>query len=265
MLTAAAALFALAGLPQGSPAVEVADLFATRCASCHSAGSESPKALKKWADAKNLFATASNPKLVVPGNLDDSELFQSVDFDDMPPPESDVAALTDAEKALIASWISGGATVPDELREGAETASTGSGRTKSPVVWLARFHPLIVHFPVGLLTAAFLAELLRRVRPRWNTEGAATFCLALGALSSVPSAGLGWLLAANSAHTGDDLELHRWIGVATAVLALLVWWAAVRMPARRFWLLLVLAAIVGAAGHTGGVLSYGADWLALPF
>lgn len=268
MFAAIVSLIALAGLPQTSPASDVAELLVARCASCHSAGADQPKALKKWADAKDLFATASNPKLVIAGDLDGSELFQSIDFDDMPPPESDIAALTDDEKALIARWIEGGALVPDEWRAGAATSSEnsgGGGRTKSLVVWFARFHPLLVHFPVGLLIAAFVAEALYRVRPSWNTDSAATFCLGLGALASMPSAVLGWILADHTLHSADALDLHRWVGVATAVLAVAVWWIAVRKPRLRMVLLLVLAVLVSVAGHTGGVLSYGADWLSTPF
>ena len=87
----------------------------------------------------------------------------------------------------------------------------------------------------------------------------------LGALSALPSAYLGWMLAENTSHSGFELELHRWLGASTALLAVIAWFASRRWPQRRLLILLVLAGVVGATGHTGGVLSYGAAWLAPPF
>lgn len=266
-------LLMLAAPPQEGVASEVAQLLTERCAACHSAESDQPRARRKWGDAADLAATASNPKLIVPGNLEESELYQVIDFGEMPPPDSDIAPLNAEQKALLASWIEAGApppapppeapTAPPEDHVAGERAEEGGG--SAFMRWVSHFHPLIIHFPLGLLSAAFLAELLARVRPTWKTESAASFCLGLGALSAVPSAGLGWLLAESLSRSGSDLELHRWLGVSTALLSLAIWWASHRYPARRLLLLFVLAAIVGATGHTGGVLSYGADWLKPPF
>jgi uncharacterized membrane protein len=131
------------------------------------------------------------------------------------------------------------------------------------LIWLGHLHPLIVHFPLALLLAAFLAEALGRVRPACETTSAARFCLALGATSAIPAASLGWLLAEELSHRGLELELHRWLGVTVAIGSILVWRGGRRWPQRHLELLLVLAAVLGATGHTGGVLSYGADWLKL--
>lgn len=245
----------------------LAALLDARCASCHAPGADEPKALKKWAAARDLVATAADPELVVPGDPDESELFLSVDFDDMPPPESDIEPLTDDEKALIAAWIRAGATVPEAQRpvDGEAAPAKAGARTTAVGVWIARWHPLVVHFPIGLLVAAFVAELLRRARPAWRTGDAATFCFALGALATVPAAGLGWWLAEHTAHDAEALDLHRWLGVGLAVASIVAWAIAAKKPNARLALLALLAALVTAAGHTGGVLTYGADWLALPF
>ena len=66
------------------------------------------------------------------------------------------------------------------------------------------------------------AELLARVSSNPGMRSTASFCLALGALSALPSAGLGWLLAENTNHPGSALFWHRWGGVATVVLSRLV-------------------------------------------
>ena len=264
MLALLASVLALAALPQESAARDVAELLEQRCAVCHSEGSETPKAERKWANANDLAATAANEDLVVAGDPDESELYVVLDMEEMPPEDSDVAPLTETERALVAEWIRAGALVPEDSAA-ASDGSESTGKPGSLLRWISHFHPLIVHFPIGLLTAAFLAELLYRLRPSWRTDSAATFCLALGALSSVPSAALGWLLAAHTSHSGFELDVHRWLGTLTAALALFAWWGVCRWPNRRLLLLLILAAIVGAVGHTGGALSFGSDWLKPPF
>ena len=56
----------------------------------------------------------------------------------------------------------------------------------------------------------------------------------------------------------------RLLGSGVALLALVTWIA--RRRHSRFYLLLLLlsVALVSLAGHTGGTLSYGPDWLSWP-
>ena len=127
-----------------------------------------------------------------------------------------------------------------------------------------RFHPLLVHFPVALLLAALLAQVLGALRGRERYEAAARFCLALGAAGAVVAAALGWAAAASSSYPSaaqQDLFLHRWIGTATAVAAVVAWATGRRAgPLHRS--LLVLAAVgVAVAGYYGANLIYGPDHL----
>ena len=251
-----------AGSAQDGNTEVVARLLEERCASCHSPESDEPKARKKWPNARDLGATAGDPELVIPGDPEESELYLAVDFDDMPPPDSDSAPLAASEKELIAEWIRGGAPAGDP---NAGAASSEAGGRSAIISWISHFHPLLVHFPLALLSAAFLAQVLVHLRPAWKTEAAASFCLALGALCAPPTAALGWLLAADLSHRGSDLLTHRILGTLTAVLALAVWGADRRWPGRRLLLLAGLAALVSATGHTGALLSSGAAWLKPPF
>ena len=93
-------------------AVAVADLLAERCARCHGPDSETPKATRHWADAKDLAGTVRDEDLIVAGDPDSSDLYLAISFEEMPPPDSEVAPLSDEEKALIADWIRDGAPVP---------------------------------------------------------------------------------------------------------------------------------------------------------
>ena len=255
--------------PEARPAA-VARLLAERCSECHSPGSDEPKATKHWPDARDLAGTLRDTDLVVAGEPDDSDLFLAVSFEDMPPPDSGVAPLSEQELALIEAWIRDGAALPAPEDSTDAAASQGSDRAPSgwlqspPLRWVSHFHPMVVHFPVALLVAALLAELLARLSGSVQLRATATFCLALGTLAALPSAGLGWLLAANTSHHGSELLYHRWLGVSTAVLPLLVLWLGSVRPRHRLLMLLVLAGLVGATGHTGSMLVYGASWLEWP-
>jgi len=263
-LALAPALAALA-VPefQGDPGAEVARLLATRCASCHSPGSEEPKAARKWEHAEDLAATVADRELIVPGDLDASELYQSLAFEEMPPEDSEVPPFTAAELELVATWITNGAQLP--LTPGDSRAVADDAPDRSPLIrWLGHFHPLVVHFPIGLLSAALLAELLFLFSGRSGLKTAATFCLSVGAIAALPAALLGWLLAVDTPSLGDSADLHRWLGVSTAVLSLIVLFVAHRKPRWRLPLLLLIAVLVGVTGHTGGLLAYGADWLDWP-
>ena len=257
------------GEPDELPAL-VAELLAERCAGCHSPESAEPRAVKRWDLARDLAATVRETELVVAGAPDDSDLFLAIVFDEMPPDGSDEAPLSEQERALVEAWILAGARIPVSPDAPADTTSAERRRGaqgwmgSQAATWVSHFHPMLVHFPIALLSVALLAELLAHFRRSAMLRGAATFCLTLGALASVPSATLGWVLAANTLHQGDELFSHRWLGVSTAALSLLVLWAGQRWPTQRWWMLVALAVLVGATGHTGGVLVFGADWLVWP-
>jgi uncharacterized membrane protein len=127
--------------------------------------------------------------------------------------------------------------------------------------FLARQHPIAVHFPIGLvLTAAFL-ELLICLHRRDDWLAAQRFCLRFGALTGAVAAGLGWFLAAQFKE-GQAMELHRWLGVAATAAMLIAAFLVPRWPEserRGFrWMLTLAAMLIALAGHFGGYLVHGA-------
>lgn len=136
------------------------------------------------------------------------------------------------------------------------------------VKFLGHFHPVAVHFPIALIIAAGLAEILRIVRKEESWAKTSQFCVILGALGAVASAGLGWLAAVSQDYQGEYLTIlnrHRWGGIAVAIGSLLTaLWSfsgfgnneAARRKIYRA-LLAVSAALVMATGFFGGQLVYG--------
>jgi uncharacterized membrane protein len=148
---------------------------------------------------------------------------------------------------------------------GQEPSDPGFG-TKL-IEWIGKFHPAASHFPVALLVAAALAELLRIVTGRSLFEGATRYCLWFGALGAIMTALLGWCMAGFRAtdHSGL-LTLHRWVGTAVATGASLVLLlsecrrchpnkGSARLAFRIG--LLIVASLVLYAGFLGGAMIYG--------
>jgi uncharacterized membrane protein len=123
-------------------------------------------------------------------------------------------------------------------------------------LFLGRFHPLLVHLPIGFLLLAALLEWWPgdKVRPAIRVSWA------IGTLSAIAAAFCGWLLSGESGG-GDTLFWHKWLGISVAVLAVvgtyLTWNGG--KPAK--WAGLLVAVLLGVAGHQGGNLTHGQDYL----
>jgi uncharacterized membrane protein len=137
---------------------------------------------------------------------------------------------------------------------------------------LGRLHPMIVHFPIALLTAAAVVEAWHALRRRPVPTEAGTYCLAFGVAGAVAAVCLGTLNASHQSVTGEAataLERHQvmgWISTMAAMAALGAGQMArraggFRTMAAYVGLLLATGAVVGATGHLGGGLVYGEDYL----
>ena len=153
---------------------------------------------------------------------------------------------------------------------GAHETHDGDGWINS----FGRYHPAVVHFPLALVVAAGIAELLYATRKKQYFGDAARFMISLAAWLSIPAAVLGLMTAAGRSY-GADLSTmfsyHRIAGIALPVLTFLaaglcegtrrsgqVW---EQMLYRAILALAVLGAL--AAGHYGARLVYGPDYFPL--
>mgnify|MGYP006268623721 CR=1 FL=1 len=130
---------------------------------------------------------------------------------------------------------------------------------------LARLHPLIVHLPIGFLLLGMLMEGLQRWQKHSNYQPAIGLSLLLGTLASIVAAATGWWLAEEGGYEANLLQYHRWLGVATAVSALLLYLGHqeyIRLLTKLYpYLLWVCGVVLFAAGHYGGAMTHGTDYL----
>lgn len=141
------------------------------------------------------------------------------------------------------------------------------------VLFLGRFHPLLVHLPIGFLLIAFLLELFSRLQRFQELRHAVAFVLFLGAWSAVMAAGLGYFLSLGGGYDEDLLFWHQWMGIAmagTAIVALFLKTRLNRQASRsreRVYagVLSLSVLLLMGAGHFGGSLTHGSDYLTAYF
>ncbi|CAH1000900.1 hypothetical protein LEM8419_01941 [Neolewinella maritima] len=123
-------------------------------------------------------------------------------------------------------------------------------------LFVGRFHPLLVHLPIGFLILAAVLEWW----PGDRARAAIGVGWVLGAASAVVAAFCGYLLSGESGG-GDTLFWHQWLGFGVATLAVIGVFVSRRggKVAKGFGVLTV--ALLGLAGHQGGNLTHGETYL----
>src|SRR5690606_27027404 len=131
------------------------------------------------------------------------------------------------------------------------------------IIFFGRFHPLVVHLPIGFLLLAVIIALVSRKEKYKTLAPALNFVLLLGAISAALACILGLMLSWGGDYNPDSLFWHQWMCILLAVMSFVLYWIGVKkikLPIYfyqnrhfAFWgLLLVLA----FTGHQGGNLTH---------
>ncbi len=129
--------------------------------------------------------------------------------------------------------------------------------------FIGRFHPLLVHLPIGILLVAVTFQFIQ-----WRISSAdlrlpLTVTLWAGAVSALLACGTGYLLSQTADYDANVVFWHQWLGISLALISFL--WLFMhhnRTPINRqltacaFVLTLLLV-----TGHLGGTLTHGSDYL----
>ncbi|MDN3203033.1 DUF1549 domain-containing protein [Algoriphagus sp. C2-7] len=128
---------------------------------------------------------------------------------------------------------------------------------------------MLVHFPIALILVAVIMEFFTIGNYRHSLRSGIRFLIIIGSISAVISAVMGLFLAENEGVSGNNLDLHRIIGLISAGLGLLLLvllrWKEIRpsassIKAYRFFLFLTGIGIA-LAGHFGASLTHGEYYL----
>jgi uncharacterized membrane protein/mono/diheme cytochrome c family protein len=148
-------------------------------------------------------------------------------------------------------------------------AQANATQVSDGVLFLGRFHPLIVHLPIGFLLIAGLLELDRLTRRNSVSPHTITLILFWSAVSATLACVFGYMLSLGGGYDTQTLSSHQWQGIAVAVFAWLAWAVKSENLGRilPFAQLLYLPALgiamvlLLSAGHLGGNLTHGSDFL----
>jgi mono/diheme cytochrome c family protein len=82
-------------------------VFSAKCAGCHGPNLAKPKG--RFGYVLDLARVAGNPELVIPSSPQESELWEHVHRDEMPPADAPSGPLSPEQKEVIRAWIAAGA------------------------------------------------------------------------------------------------------------------------------------------------------------
>ena len=144
------------------------------------------------------------------------------------------------------------------------------------LLFFGRWHPLLVHLPIGMLVLAFLFALFGRRKAHAALAPAVAATLLFGAAAAVLAGISGYLLSLGGGYDAHTLSLHQWLGISVALASTLCW-LLYRTPISkkdtltplrkfRFAFLTLMVVLLCVAGHFGGTLTHGDGYLveALP-
>ena len=92
------------------------------------------------------------------------------------------------------------------------------GRSSDLTLFLGRFHPSLVHFPVGILVLAAVLELWNRVRPDEFLNQAARLALLMGTWAAIVASFVGLHMESAGGYEASTIFLHKVIGFVLVVL-----------------------------------------------
>ena len=128
--------------------------------------------------------------------------------------------------------------------------------------FLGRFHPLVVHLPIGLLVLVPILEVAGRARPALRE--AAAFVLSLSVFACLLAVVLGYLLAHGGGEAGAGVARHMWGGILLTIAVLACVFARQAAGTLRGsypWLLTAVLLLLAWTAHQGGSLTHGANYL----
>ena len=134
------------------------------------------------------------------------------------------------------------------------------------VRFLGRFHPVILHLPIGIFSLILLEELLGMfTREKTRRTVLPIF---IGAASAVVAVIAGFLLYHGGGYEGSELaEDHLWSGLGFACAAVVTMivkaWSLAPAASQAFYRVLLFgsAGVMGFASHGGASMTHGSDYL----
>lgn len=139
------------------------------------------------------------------------------------------------------------------------------------IQFFGRFHPLVVHLPIGILFLAFLFECLARFKRFNNLSAAVQPSLLIGSIFAFASVVTGLFLSEEGGYEDALLQRHQNFGIATAVFTVILYVARAKsslffkdekkLNSVRIFLFIPMMILLSLTGHLGGSMTHGEEYL----
>ena len=123
---------------------------------------------------------------------------------------------------------------------------------------IGKFHPLVVHLPIGFITLTLILVMLSKRKPKLGIDKLIPDLLGLCFLSALISTITGYIMPKGQEFSEALLSRHFWSAVSLTVISGLM--LIPRLEKYRifgYWLMGILMVI---SGHFGGSLTHGEDY-----
>lgn len=130
---------------------------------------------------------------------------------------------------------------------------------------IGRFHPLIVHLPIGIVIATFIIELASRSQRFNHLKSAVSFLLLLCIITSVISWFTGWIMPKEGLFDEDVVRLHFWFSLSMTLMTVVLYFIQKsknpQLHKLYLPLFIVTMVLLVLTGYNGGSLTHGDDYL----
>jgi uncharacterized membrane protein len=136
-------------------------------------------------------------------------------------------------------------------------------------VFLGRFHPLIVHLPIGIIMFLILLKAIVVFKKYRLPKLAIRLALFVGSISTVFAVITGHFLSQTGAYDRETVFWHKWIGITLAIVLCVAsimeikqqWDVRVIRISASNWLLFLAVLLILTGGHLGGNMTHGNGYL----
>jgi uncharacterized membrane protein len=142
------------------------------------------------------------------------------------------------------------------------------------LLFIGRFHPVILHLPIGLFAAVLLLELIGVFRSSLRHEEIIRVLVVATFVSAAIVSLCGIFLSWEGGYEKQSMGFHKWGGVITTALSFFLvvtsnFAQTTHKPLRKYyrWGLVAVVLVLTFTGHQGGTLTHGSDFLTehIPF
>ncbi|MBT4414942.1 MAG: hypothetical protein HOC84_01165 [Flavobacteriaceae bacterium] len=131
--------------------------------------------------------------------------------------------------------------------------------------YLGKFHPVIIHLPIGALYLTFCLVLLEKFFKNSYTIPI-RFGLLFSFVFALFSCLLGYFHSLGGDYSAAVLDKHMWLGISTALFNGVLLWLHKQSNYEKYFIPLFAFTIVllSITGHFGGSITHGKDYLKIP-